>query len=57
MLSFCQFSNVSVGFMTSYYSNIDGITGFSDDDTQSVIRHMKYVIELAKSRDDLVIYP
>ncbi|XP_020425434.1 probable inactive tRNA-specific adenosine deaminase-like protein 3 isoform X3 [Prunus persica] len=42
---------------TSYHPptyNIDGITGFSEEDSQSVFRFMKYAIQLAKSSDNLV---
>lgn len=43
---------------TSYHPptyNIDGITGFSEEDSQSVFRFMKYAIHLAKSSDNLVV--
>lgn len=31
------------------YSNIDGITGFSEEDSQSVLKFMQSAVELAKS--------
>ncbi|CAN0854506.1 tRNA-specific adenosine deaminase TAD3 [Linum grandiflorum] len=42
---------------TSYHPptfNIDGITGFSDEDAQSVYQFMKLAIKLAKSSDNLI---
>ncbi|CAI0556424.1 unnamed protein product [Linum tenue] len=42
---------------TSYHPptfNIDGITGFSDEDSQSVYRFMKMAIDLANTRDNLI---
>lgn len=33
------------------YSNIDGITGFSEEDSQSVLKFMQSAVELAKSND------
>ncbi|XP_062025330.1 tRNA-specific adenosine deaminase TAD3 isoform X1 [Rosa rugosa] len=43
---------------TSYHPptyNIDGITGFSEEDSQSVFGFMKYAIQLAKSGDKMVV--
>ncbi|XVE70298.1 hypothetical protein DITRI_Ditri10aG0061100 [Diplodiscus trichospermus] len=43
---------------TSYHPptyNIDGITGFSDEDTKSIFSFMKSTVELAKSSDHLVV--
>ncbi|KAK2973420.1 hypothetical protein RJ640_010415 [Escallonia rubra] len=43
---------------TSYHPptyNIDGITGFSDEDSQSVLTFMKSAIDLAKSGDGEVV--
>ncbi|XP_017977575.1 PREDICTED: probable inactive tRNA-specific adenosine deaminase-like protein 3 [Theobroma cacao] len=43
---------------TSYHPltyNIDGITGFSEEDTKSVFSFMKSAVELAKSGDGLVV--
>lgn len=37
----------------SNYSNIDGITGFSEEDSQSVLKFMQSAVELATS-DGLV---
>lgn len=37
------------------YSNIDGITGFSEEDSQSVFSFMRFAVELAKSDDGLVL--
>lgn len=42
-------------FFSSNFSNIDGITGFSEEDSLSVFSFMKVAIELAKSGDGLVI--
>ncbi len=39
------------------YSNIDGITGFSEEDSQSVFSFMRFAVELAKSGDGLVLLP
>lgn len=42
---------------TSYHPptyNIDGITGFSEEDSQSVFSFMRFAVELAKSGDGLV---
>ena len=36
------------------HSNIDGITGFSEENSQSVFEFMKLAIELAKSVDGQV---
>ncbi|KAL3747265.1 hypothetical protein ACJRO7_016100 [Eucalyptus globulus] len=36
-------------------SNISGITGFSDEDSQSVVSFMKYALELAKSHGNMVV--
>ncbi|KAJ8759491.1 hypothetical protein K2173_007104 [Erythroxylum novogranatense] len=35
--------------------NIDGITGFSEDDSQSILSFMKVTIELAKSGDNSLV--
>ncbi|KAM2797316.1 hypothetical protein COP1_002398 [Malus domestica] len=43
---------------TSYHPptyNIEGITGFSQEDSQSVFSFMKYAIQLAKSGDNLEV--
>ncbi|KAG6656242.1 hypothetical protein CIPAW_04G008700 [Carya illinoinensis] len=43
---------------TSYHPptyNIDGITGFSEEDSQSVFSFMRFAVELAKSDDGLVV--
>ncbi|KAK3438802.1 hypothetical protein EUGRSUZ_C03620 [Eucalyptus grandis] len=43
---------------TSYHPptyNITGITGFSDEDSQSVVSFMKYALELAKSHGNVVV--
>ncbi|XVF29795.1 hypothetical protein REPUB_Repub16aG0001900 [Reevesia pubescens] len=43
---------------TSYHPptyNIDGITGFSEEDTKSVFSFMKSTVQLAKSGDHLVV--
>ncbi|OMO81567.1 RNA-dependent RNA polymerase, eukaryotic-type, partial [Corchorus capsularis] len=43
---------------TSYHPptyNIDGITGFSEEDTESILSFMKFTVELAKSGDNLVV--
>ncbi|OMO59795.1 tRNA-specific adenosine deaminase-like protein 3-like protein [Corchorus olitorius] len=43
---------------TSYHPptyNIDGITGFSEEDTKSILSFMKFTVELAKSGDNLVV--
>ncbi|XP_030936857.1 tRNA-specific adenosine deaminase TAD3 isoform X4 [Quercus lobata] len=39
---------------TNLYSNIDGITGFNEEDSQSVFSFMRFAVELAKSGDGLV---
>lgn len=39
------------------YSNIDGITGFNEEDSQSVFSFMRFAVELAKSGDGAVYYP
>lgn len=44
---------------TSYHPptyNIDGITGFNKEDSQSVFSFMRFTVELAKSGDGLVYY-
>ena len=38
------------------YSNIEGITGFNDEDSQSVFSFMRFAVELAKSDHGLVNY-
>lgn len=43
-----------VHFFSSNYSNIDGITGFSEEDSQLVFSFMRFAVELAKSGDGLV---
>ncbi|KAA8544564.1 hypothetical protein F0562_022576 [Nyssa sinensis] len=43
---------------TSYHpptSNIDGITGFSEEDSQAVLNFMKFAIDLAKSGNGQVV--
>lgn len=43
---------------TSYHPptyNIDGITGFSEEDSQSVFRFMKFALELSNTGDDLIV--
>ncbi|XP_010065326.2 tRNA-specific adenosine deaminase TAD3 isoform X1 [Eucalyptus grandis] len=43
---------------TSYHPptyNISGITGFSEEDSQSVVSFMKYALELAKSHGNVVV--
>ncbi|XP_031282528.1 tRNA-specific adenosine deaminase TAD3 [Pistacia vera] len=43
---------------TSYHPptyNIDGITGFSEEDSQSVFSFMKFTVELAKSGDGSIV--
>ncbi|KAL3747254.1 hypothetical protein ACJRO7_016091 [Eucalyptus globulus] len=45
---------------TSYHpanlsSNISGIIGFSDEDSQSVVSFMKYALELVKSHGNMVV--
>ncbi|XP_039161255.1 tRNA-specific adenosine deaminase TAD3-like [Eucalyptus grandis] len=43
---------------TSYHPptyNISGITGFSDEDSQSVVSFMKYALELVKSHGNVVV--
>ncbi|KAI3408456.1 uncharacterized protein J3R85_020262 [Psidium guajava] len=35
--------------------NISGITGFTEEDSQSVVRFMKYALELAKSHGNVVV--
>ncbi|KAJ0086992.1 hypothetical protein Patl1_06849 [Pistacia atlantica] len=43
---------------TSYHPptyNIDGITGFSEEDSQSVFGFMKFTVELAKSGDGSIV--
>ena len=41
-------------FISSNFSNIDGITGISEEDSLSVLSFMKVAIALAKSGDGLV---
>lgn len=36
------------------HSNIDGITGFGEEDSQSVLGFMKYATQLAKCGNDMV---
>lgn len=38
----------------SNYSNIDGITGFSEEGSQSVFTFMKSAVDMAKSGDGQV---
>ncbi|XP_039165832.1 tRNA-specific adenosine deaminase TAD3-like [Eucalyptus grandis] len=40
---------------TNLSSDISGITGFSDEDSQSVVSFMKYALELAKSHGNMVV--
>ncbi|XP_027341588.1 tRNA-specific adenosine deaminase TAD3 isoform X3 [Abrus precatorius] len=40
--------------LISSYHNIDGITGFSEEDSQSILKFMQSTVELATS-DDLVV--
>lgn len=47
-LIFCEFVS------SSDYSNIDGITGFSEEDSQSISSFMRLAVELAKSGDEYV---
>ena len=48
--------NLFCGWCCSDYSNIDGITGFSEEDSQSVFSFMKSALQLAKSGDGQVIF-
>lgn len=46
--------NIFCGWCCSDYSNIEGITGFSEEDSQSVFSFMKSAVKLAKSDDGQV---
>lgn len=44
-----RFLWISLDIFNQIYSNIDGITGFSEEDSQSVLKFMQSAVEMATS--------